>query len=422
MTTTRPTQRVGANRTQWTLRCTAAVAATLITVSGCSTPVDGAAVRAAGGPPPGAVDVSLLDPGNYPTKPRAPLGVAGTPNTGGLLDAQRMADFVVGPWEVDPTLITALPFGQSPGSMPLKPGVGPAGGFTPKMSAAAMRHNYVYGFATARQAVGQRQLFNTVLRMADPASASAAATDLAATVGDQPTDIPPVVMTPTPIPGHDETVAVASQFTEYQTTNTWKVIDAFTAHGPYVLVQHAQVIDAPDAGDAVAQLVSKAVDLQAPLIDQFTPTDPAQFANVPRDPSGLLARSLPVAPGAGTVINNATFGQHGALMFQADPAAAAKDFTDHGVDTAISSADWVYQTRDPAAAAAYAAPPQPLVGTPADPVPNLPGSHCEQSTDPNNRSFDCTAAVGRYVFNVWSNQLNDAHQKAAAQYAMLAAQ
>jgi hypothetical protein len=58
--------------------------------------VDGSAVKAAGGPAPGTVDVALLDPGNYPTKPLPPRGVAGTPFEGKLLDAQRMADFVVG--------------------------------------------------------------------------------------------------------------------------------------------------------------------------------------------------------------------------------------------------------------------------------------------------------------------------------------
>jgi len=89
-------------------------------VAGCSTVEHGNAVRASGGPPPGTVDVTLLDPGNYPTKPLAPMGAAGTPATGALLDAQRMADFVVGPWEVDPALAAAYPFAFSPGAMPLE--------------------------------------------------------------------------------------------------------------------------------------------------------------------------------------------------------------------------------------------------------------------------------------------------------------
>ena len=55
----------------------------------------------------GAVDVSALDVGKCPTTPQPPLGAAGTEFKGKLADARRMADFVIGPWDVDTSLIGA---------------------------------------------------------------------------------------------------------------------------------------------------------------------------------------------------------------------------------------------------------------------------------------------------------------------------
>ena len=70
----------------------------------CSTTVDGSAVKESGAAPGPTVDVSKLDVGPYPTQPSQPLGVTGDPLRGVLVEAQRMANNVVGPWEVDSDL------------------------------------------------------------------------------------------------------------------------------------------------------------------------------------------------------------------------------------------------------------------------------------------------------------------------------
>ena len=57
-------------------------------------------------PPPAIVSREHLDVGAYSTTPRPPPGAAGNPSTGAVADAQDMSDFVVGPWDVDPSLIT----------------------------------------------------------------------------------------------------------------------------------------------------------------------------------------------------------------------------------------------------------------------------------------------------------------------------
>jgi hypothetical protein len=393
------------------------LAVAAMTAAGCSTVVDGNAVRAAGGPPPGAVDVTLLDPGNYSTKPLAPMGAAGTPGAGALLNAQRMADFVIGPWEVDPALAAAYPFAFSPGAMPLKSGALNAV-LGDEAARAGAQHNYVNGYASARQAAGQKLLFNIVLRMADPDSAAAAVKDMAqATLDHPPQSTAPVTMAPIPIPGHADANAISHSFPEYGGNHIWNVVESFTAYGPFVLVQTAQ---STATMDEAAGLVAKALDLQGPRIDQFTPTDPAQFPTLPRDPSGLLAKSLPVPAKAGNVNNYATFGQYGALHYQIDPATSAKVFADAGVDTAISANDWVFQARDAAGATAVAdASLKQIQGAQVDPVPNMPGSHCVQLA--GNQGFWCVGTADRYEFEVSASQLRDAHQQMAAQYILLTA-
>jgi hypothetical protein len=399
-------------------------------VAGCTTSVDGSAVKTAGGPPAGTVDVALLDPGNYSTKPVAPMGVAGNPGKGSLLDAQRMADFVIGPWEVDPTLVTKNPFGFSGGAMPLQSDALEVV-MVPDAAQAGYRHQFLNGYASYREAKGQKKLFNVLLRMADPESASAAAREMAKATLDKPVElVPPVTKSAMPIPGHPEANAVSQSFFDSAEERVnWNVVDSFAAHGPYVLMQRASVtspsLNPPDVAAglaAAAGLVAKTIDLQGPRIDGFTPTDPAQFVNLPRDPSGLLAKALPVPKGSANVNNNATWGAHAMLHYQDEPLVSAKVFGDAGVDVAVVGVGWVYQARDPAGAGIVADDANRLLAsggaTPVDPVPNLPDSRCFKYSD---GGFVCVATAGRYEFEESDFQLNDVYQRTAAQYTLLAA-
>ena len=119
------------------------------------------------------MDASKLDAGNYKTTPRAALGEAGKPEVGALLEAQRLANYVTGPWEVDPSLTAPLAFGIGPGSLALPGGAKALTTFfSPDQNEAMAIDGYLYGFATARQVAKQKQLMNVVLRFTDPAAAS----------------------------------------------------------------------------------------------------------------------------------------------------------------------------------------------------------------------------------------------------------
>jgi hypothetical protein len=375
--------------------------------SACSTAVEGSAVRDTGARPGPAIDIGKLDVGPYPTQPSQPLGVTGDPVRGVLAEAQRMANNVVGPWEADASLTDWFGFG----AMVLL-NAGDVANIGPEpFAAAAERHNLINGFVSARTAKDQKILLNAVLRFADVGSASAAAAEfgeIAATTGTG--------VQRAEIPGHPDTVAASYTQTEGSTGKQWSAVRAFTPHGPYVFMQLAQAVDGMNPAIG---LVAKTVELQGPTIDKFRATDPSEFADISLDPTGLLARTLPVPGKEATPIQNTTYEQRGALQFQSDPARSAKLFSDTATDLVAMAKTNVYQTKDAAGAKqivdGFFAELQPT-SQPAKPVTNLPDSRCLQLQD---KTFYCLGAADRYAIETTSQNLLDAQQQVAAQYAML---
>jgi hypothetical protein len=373
----------------------------------CTTAVDGSAVKQTGAASGPAIDVSKLDVGPYPTQPSQPLGVTGEPLRGALVEAQRMANNVVGPWEVDPALTGWFGFGATPllnaGDLS---NIGPE-----QFAAAAGRHNFINGFVSARTAEGQKILLNAVLRFADAGAASAAAADFGDVAAKTGTGVQRAE-----IPGHPDTVAASYTQAEASTGKQWSAVRAFTPHGQYVFMQLAQ---ASDGMDPAIGLVAKTVDKQGPTIDQFRATDPAEFGDISLDPNGLLARTLPVPDKEATAIQNTTYEQRGALHFQNDPARSSRLFSDTGTDLVAMAKTNVYQAKDSGGAArivdGFFAELQPTSQL-AKPVNNLSDSRCLQLKD---NSFYCLGAADRYAIETTSQTLLDAQQQVAAQYAML---
>jgi hypothetical protein len=360
--------------------------------------------------PPAVVDPKLLDVGNYPTVPFPSLGAAGSPEAGALADAKQMADFVVGPWEIDESVINPYldSFYVINGAAALQQ-LGPE-----SVAAAAGRHGFINGFASERQATDKIVLVNAVLRFPDPAAAAAASTDM----GDAAATFPIAGVTPTvvAIPGHPDSVASTYPFTPHGSDQTRATIRSFTPHGPYVLMQFVQTIDGVDHA---AALVAKTIDAQGPSIDHFKAADPGALGAIPLDPTGLLARALPATMGA--TAKNAVYDIRGAAHFQSDPIASTKLFKDNGVTEVAMAKTNVYQAKDaPGALAITDAFGMEVTaeGTKAaDPVPALPHSHCMGFP----KGFYCVAPAGRYAIEARGEQLRDVQQQVAAQYVILTA-
>ena len=278
-------------------------------------------------------------------------------------------------------------------------------------AAAAGQHGFVNGFVSARTAEGQKILLNAVLRFPDPGAAAAAAADfgdIAAKTGEG--------VQRAQIPGHPDAQAASYTQTEGSTGKRWSAVRAFTAHGQYVFMQLAQAVDGMDPA---VGLVAKTIDLQGPVIDKFRATDLSEFGDISLDPTGLLARTLPVPDKEATTIQDTTYEQRGALHFQNDPARSATLFSETGTDLVAMAKTNVYQTKDSESAArivdGFYAELQPT-SQPAKPVNNLPDSRCLQLED---KSFYCLGAADRYAIETTSEKLLDAQQQVAAQYAML---
>jgi hypothetical protein len=398
--------------------------AMLAAAPGCAPGVPGTPVKAPGGPPPGAVDITLLATGNLPTTPAPALGNAGSPVEGALIEARRMANNVVGPWDVDPQLVTPTPLR----AMVIKDAAGLALVEPDAVATAAAAHNIINGFASDRQSLDQQRLTNAVVRFADPASAATAAAAMAAAVltTQQPNAAPA-----SSIPRHPDARAVTAGG-DHQHVAT---VFSYTPRGVYVLCQIAHTTDI----DTAIALIAKTLDLQGPLIDQFAPTDPAKFADLPADPTGLLARTMsapklpevndshsatPTNPKVGV------YQPHGALHLQDDPPSVSAAFSAAGVQMMSYNFTAVYQATDLGAARrltsdlANSLLQHQFSAQPFNGVDFMPTSTCVQYPLPDAATafrYYCYAAADNFTIETHAADPVVAHWQLAAQYIMLLA-
>lgn len=404
-------------------RAVPALCAALLVCACSNTTLDGEALRDPRVTSDG-VTLSLLQPGNYPTAPAPPMGQVRDAAEGGLVESRRMSDFVVMPFQVDPEL-TPKDRGRS--------GVaqnGAASRALPYSAAAVPLENFVAGFTAAgflhRPGAPrtERDLANSVLRLATPADATAAVTELAARTStvqlEKFSTLSPTRLLA--IPGHPDTLAYTT------TIDGAHLLFAYTASGPYVLVQKVSSLDAVETA---VQLTAATLDEQIPLIGRFHPTPVGEVSTLPIDPDGLLARTLNPFPGdplLGRGVSLGIYGPHGYLAFAGDPADLQRLFAASGVSAvALTGTNAAYQTRDQRAATVLAdaltAETRSEGYSPSGEVPGMPQAECGSKPQPPLKSlrYHCVAAAGRYVISVHAPQRGAAEQQLAAQYLMLIA-
>lgn len=404
-------------------------------ITGCSSTTPGTPTTATAGPDSGA-NVALMDTGNYDTASSKPFGTAGDDVQGGnLLEAHRMANFVVGPWEVDAEL-NKLPGALSLGMIGPIPSIQimrTNGVLKDDLIAIAEKHRFMTAFSTVRVApetAGQpRSLHNLVLRFPDAAAAEAAAAEMATTEASRPGQPPTEPIT---IPSTPEARATKS------TLDGAVNVVSFTARGPYLLYQQAQTAEAFLGANAL-NLVDGALISQKRRIDEFTPTEPAAMRDLPLDPSGqLLARTL-VGPDGGAPFMIGVWNARGWLNFELDPLQANAMFNTAGVDIVGQRLTTVYQAANTDGATRIVGGlVDQLENLPSvrevDGVTGLPAARCFQRTEgglPDTAAptwqrvlwqFKCVARADRYAYTAFSADVTDVRQQMAAQYRILAGQ
>jgi hypothetical protein len=271
-------------------------------VSGCATSTNGSAARPTDGTPaPHAIDVTRLDVGDYPIRPRPPLGAAGSPERGAIVEGQRMANYVLGPWEVDPDLFrggfTPSANGYSSSANLVTPPVQGQKYFSPvpwvdssQFRTIVAQHHFIVGFHTVRKVSSNQLLWHDVLRFVDGPAATAAATEISAAAREG-SDVHAVPVTAVEIPGHPDAVAATHRYEDSaddvvtipgfespDDLRKYTAVRSVIAHGPYVLMDEARAPNvSPDGVETARAMVGKTIDLQIPLIDTFQATDPAKF-------------------------------------------------------------------------------------------------------------------------------------------------
>ncbi|KAA0086510.1 hypothetical protein CIW52_00810 [Mycolicibacterium sp. P9-64] len=397
---------------QFVALCTATVV-----LAGCSSVQTGHAVADPAFTPnsDGAI-VALLDHGNYPTKPSDPLGAAG--KRGRVVEAQRMADYLVLPSDVDKSIADQGNLAGVGAALPT-PTAAIVGEFVVSgVQTILESHHFVAGFAAQRIAnMGSRSKAVTVLiaRFPDPPTAADAATQMAAAPP------PKGARSPFGIPRHPE--ALGSTFDAGDGAH---YVESYTAHGPYVLYQF---INSNESLDVAASLAAAILDQQAPRIDAFIPTDPAHLDDLPLDPTGLYAATLRADMDPND-FTRGVYGRQGGLAYEPNTVSMGDVFADTNVDAVAIGQSVIYRTKDAESARRFtrvlfadADADKTLKQIP--PPPGLAKSRCIDASsgdsDPGSGHFQCVVTAGRYVFRVFSRQKNDVWQRAAAQYLMLTA-
>ncbi|HEX9833577.1 MAG TPA: hypothetical protein VGA66_10915 [Mycobacterium sp.] len=390
-------------------------------LAACGGAIDGTAAK---GTTP-TVDPSALDPGSYPTTPRPPLGLAGTDEVGRLVEGRRLAGFVVGPWQVDPALTRA-----GAGSARVVERRNQISQVVwPSMLTRFPALPLVVGFVSERTSADPNDptlLRNAVLQYPYPRTASMVADGLAdGALNIAVTDraggpVPTEPVRAVPIPGHPE--ATGALMARREGVAIVHELTVISARGPHVLIQVIQFA----TPERAAELAGRILDLQVPLIDTFVPTEPTALATLPRDPSGLLARTVPLGPGQGDSMSDADYEPTGAMQLEDNPIQAWAAVQDAGVDTVATSQTTVYQAGDAEAAQQLA---QALgddiavtqAAQPAAEVPGLPGSRCVRVEGAGGLipHHWCVATNERFTFNAVAREVGNVHQQMAAQYLML---
>lgn len=202
---------------------------------------------------------------------------------------------------------------------------------------------------------------------------------------------------------------------------------SFYATGKLVLVTTVQdqenvTLKVSDQG-LLESLADKAITVTSEKVKSFEPTPAAKLAGTPLDPDGLLRISLRRPKGDSFMNMPGVYGAHGYLQLREDPDKTGRTFERYGVDRVVSDAGLLLRTRDAKSAKEYfdnELSDKHLVT--ADSPPGLPNARCQKYHGPEYGAipYYCTVTFGRYVAQMWGEQLPEVHQRISAQYAILA--
>ncbi|MFF2552641.1 hypothetical protein ACFVUS_16665 [Nocardia sp. NPDC058058] len=391
-------------------------------LSGCGTTVSGDAVAA-------EIDIRSLDIGSFAIEP---LDYRATYShrfdNGATLAIMRLADSVANGWEIDPGLK------YSRHAKPLTESSQIGDVLADVDVPIVEREHMLFGFAMSATSTGpaakdytlqhdvnskddQPQpdtiaLNLTVLQFPDADAAGRAAADVEAADFAVAADANSAVV----IDGFPKARA------------HWRpgvpTLGATMARGSYLVNVFVKRPDA-DLGK-LKELTGKALATEIPLLDALPPLSKREVAHLDYDPQAMLRRALhPEDLIWPSFTKEFVFTPRGFMHLVADSETWRHSVEVGGIDLMAGAPNGglVMRARDSAAAAALLREIKDRIQHPADSPVGVPDAYCSETAAANlsraDERFYCTVRYGRYLGRVHSAQLQDARQRAAAQFALL---
>ncbi|MET4610639.1 hypothetical protein ABIC28_001617 [Rhodococcus sp. PvR044] len=411
--------------TTWMPRAAAVLCAGVL-LAGCSNTTDDQPTAKSGGDAvTTAVDPAALDTGSYPTSAAPEFGRA-TKDDIIEVEGQRLAEFTVVPFEVDPELtMSKMP------TMVMRSGKNLGAIISGAAGDIASNYKMLYGYAstaatnTPNVTDPSRSIVHAVMRFNNPEDAAAAAREIHTnlTTVDSGSGI-----------GTPQTIGILPNTLVSTSEHSFNAgpevsVNAFTPHGDYLIYTWAS---APAAQkDWTAKAVSKALDLQGPMIDKF-PAQPTKEQNGGKsadfpviDQDKVLIYAIPEQDAQAKLGDDmAAYGPRGMSHRSTNPPLTYRVLTETGSDHNAVAKTTVYRAKDDAGAKrivdefvndltsqGFATAPSPQ---------RLPNATCV-TKDTTQGSVDyCMVANGRYVGEASGlDNKKDVDQQISAQYLIL---
>ncbi|MBU3067987.1 hypothetical protein KO481_41550 [Nocardia sp. NEAU-G5] len=389
-----------------------AVAALLLTgAAACGSP-------AGGGDPEPAVDLARLDPGPYASQPK-PFHTNDPRFVAGLFEAERMASYIPLPHEIDP----ALKYNNTRSTQVFAGGNRTPVGMMYEWAARDPIDHDTHGLIGAFSSTGMSDedytalgytVSNTVFLYPDADSASAAATEMAQ-AGFEPRKGP---AQPAQLPRHPD--VRAAWLPGQQVLTAWYPTGRFVL-ATVVYNQENQLLQVSDL-PALEAPADRSLDAIPARLKDFPATPPDRLGAMALDPDGMLARSLVRPQQDDWTSMPGVYDARGDLQLEADPDRYARVFAESGIDRVAYAGGTLVRARDYRGAQRFvmAESQDEFLRRQASPR-GLPAAVCVKDLHPTFGliPYYCRVAHDRYAATVWSDQLLDAQQRIAAQYARL---
>ncbi len=364
------------------------------------------------------IDISKLDVGNYGTKSR-PLTGDATKEEGKYLEAYRLAEGIVDPYDVDPVLDHLYGY---PLPDPQSAAASISGTGTPLVQPVLEKYGMISAYLvnglskmeTKFERERNGELLSVMLTSfpSDDAAARAATEMDAVDFAVNPENLE------VSIPGYPK--AKAHYRPDYPS------IGSTMASGSIV----ASVYASSGYSLHLRQRVIRTFDLQGPLVANLLPTFDAELTTLPRDPDHMLSRLLVAGDQPKISRSFGSMGPRAALLCTTAGDLREGLFEQLGIDRCAQSNDAELLRAKDETAAKTGVPK--MVETQRSehidhdvaPPDGLKDARCfeekqEIVADNANARFECYVSFGRYIAEVWSNEEKDVRQRAAAQYAIL---